>query len=87
MFLTSTAKWQTEAAIGWTHFSSRELEMSDRPKPGDRIAYFGRVSTPKQKLEHHWEQVENWLTRNGLNVEPNRRFEDKIRRHEKRYVN
>jgi len=68
-------------------FSSRELEISDRPKPGDRIAYFGRVSTPKQKLEHHWEQVENWLTRNGLNVEPNRRFEDKIRRHEKRYVN
>ncbi len=56
--------------------------MSDKPKPGDRIAYFGRVSTPKQKLEHHWEQVENWLLRNSLSVEPIQRFEDKIRRHE-----
>src|SRR5262245_60289037 len=56
--------------------------MNDKPGPGDRIAYFGRVSTPKQKLEHHWEQVEHWLNRNDLTVDPSRRFEDKIRRHE-----
>jgi Recombinase zinc beta ribbon domain/Resolvase, N terminal domain len=56
--------------------------MNDKPGPGDRIAYFGRVSTPKQKLEHHWEQAEHWLNRNDLTVDPSRRFEDKIRRHE-----
>ena len=56
--------------------------MQSGPIPGERIAYFGRVSTPKQKLEHHWETVERWLLRNGLQIPAEWRFEDKIRRHE-----
>lgn len=56
--------------------------MNDKPHEGDRIAYFGRVSSPKQRLEHHWEPVERWATANGLVIPEGQRFEDKIRRHE-----
>jgi hypothetical protein len=56
--------------------------MNDFPQPDDRIAYFGRVSTPKQKLEHQWETVSRWAERNGLDIPDDLRFEDKIRRHE-----
>lgn len=51
------------------------------PQPGDRIAYFGRVSTPKQKLEHQWETVERWCQTNGLDIPNEQRYEEKIRRH------
>lgn len=56
--------------------------MSDKPEPGDRVAYFGRVSSPKQKLEHHWEPVERWAKTTGIDIPEHMRFEDKIRRHE-----
>ena len=54
----------------------------NQPQPGDRLAYFGRVSSPKQKLEHHWEPVERWLQQSGMEIPIDMRFEDKIRRHE-----
>jgi hypothetical protein len=56
--------------------------MNDLPQPDDRIAYFGRVSTPKQKLEHQWETVSRWAERNDLGIPDDNRFEVKIRRHE-----
>lgn len=56
--------------------------MNNTPEPGDRAAYFGRVSTPKQKLEHQRETVERWCERKGVLVPLEFRFEDKIRRHE-----
>ena len=56
--------------------------MQDTPQSGERIAYFGRVSTPKQKLEHHWETVERWATRKEIVIPQELRFEDKVRRHE-----
>lgn len=56
--------------------------MNDKPEPGDRVAYFGRVSTPKQKLEHHWEPVQRWAASNGIDIPEHMKFEDKIRRHE-----
>ena len=54
------------------------------PEPGNRLSYFGRVSTPRQKLEHHWATVERWLDRHNLTIPPECRFEDKIRRCTKR---
>jgi hypothetical protein len=56
--------------------------MNDHPQPDDRIAYFGRVSTPKQKLEHQWETVSRWAERHDLDIPEERRFEIKVRRHE-----
>lgn len=56
--------------------------MNDFPQPDDRIAYFGRVSTPKQKLEHQWETVSRWAERHDFDIPEDRRFEIKVRRHE-----
>jgi DNA invertase Pin-like site-specific DNA recombinase len=56
--------------------------MSTTPCPGERIAYFGRVSTPKQKLEHQRETVERYAEEHGLYIPEHLKFEDKIRRHQ-----
>lgn len=51
------------------------------PKPGDAAAYYGRVSTPKQKLEHQREYTDRWLTQEGIRIPKEWYFEDKERRH------
>ena len=58
------------------------MDLSKSPQPGERLAYCGRVSTPKQKLIQQWEMVERWQGEAGLMIPPERRFEDHIRRHE-----
>ncbi len=58
------------------------MHDTNRPQAIDRCAYLGRVSTPRQQLRQQWEQVERWLTAEGLSVPEPMRFEDKIRRHE-----
>lgn len=58
------------------------MDASSFPQLSDRLAYLGRVSTPKQKLIQQWEMVERWQDQTGLLIPPERRFEDYIRRHE-----
>ncbi len=53
----------------------------ETPQPFDRLAYLGRVSTPKQKLEHQRESVLRFCEARGLHIPPERMFEDKVRRH------
>src|SRR5262245_25438300 len=53
----------------------------DRPSPDDRVAYYGRVSTPRQKLEHQREHVLRWAEQSGILLSPEMRFEDKEKRH------
>lgn len=57
------------------------MDLTSFPQPSDRIAYLGRVSTPKQKLEHQREAVFRFAELNGLSIPPDRVFEDKVRRH------
>lgn len=58
-----------------------------QPTSADRCAYYGRVSTRRQKLEHQREAVERFCEQNGIAIPPELRFEDKERRHkaEKRH--
>ena len=58
------------------------MDISNFPQPGERLAYCGRVSTPKQKLIQQWEMVQRWQETSGLAIPAARRFEDHIRRHE-----
>ncbi len=51
------------------------------PQAFDRVAYLGRVSTPKQKLEHQREAVMRFAEEHGLSIPPAFQFEDKVRRH------
>jgi hypothetical protein len=46
------------------------MNVHDRPgpQPGDRIAYLGRVPSPKQKLEHQGEAVLKFAEDNGLDL-------------------
>ena len=57
------------------------MDSTSFPQPTDRIAYLGRVSTPKQKLEHQREAVFRFAEQYRLNIPPDRVFEDKVRRH------
>jgi DNA invertase Pin-like site-specific DNA recombinase len=52
-----------------------------RPQPVDRCAWYLRVSTPKQKLEHQQEHVARYCETAGLRVPDEFRFEDKEKRH------
>ena len=54
---------------------------TDFPQPSDRIAYYGRVSTPKQKLEQQREHVLRFCEAKNLNLLPEMMFEDKEKRH------
>ena len=58
------------------------MDASAFPQLSDRLAYLGRVSTPKQKLIQQWQMVERWQEQTGLMIPAERRFEDYIRRHE-----
>lgn len=57
------------------------------PHPADRCAWYLRVSTPRQKLEHQREHVARYCEQARLHVPADRRFEDKEKRHksEKRH--
>ena len=58
------------------------MNASDFPRPGDRLAFFGRVSTPRQKVVQQWSLVERWLVTHDLTIPDAGRFMDSIRRHE-----
>jgi len=66
-----------------THFTTN----TDGPQSIDRCAWYLRVSTPKQKLEHQREHVVRFCEKTDINVPDNFRFEDKEKRHksEKRH--
>jgi hypothetical protein len=51
------------------------------PKQGDSCAFYGRVSTKKQKLEHQREFVDRFLDQEGIHISPDLYFEDKEKRH------
>lgn len=51
------------------------------PRGGDRCAWYLRVSTPRQKLEHQRESVIRFCDDLNLIVPENMRFEDKEKRH------
>ena len=51
------------------------------PQAFDRCAYYGRVSTPRQKLEHQREHVFRWCEQHGVQIPEHLRFEDKEKRH------
>lgn len=46
-------------------------------KPTGRVAFYGRVSQPKQKLEHQIELAENWAKENNIHIPPHLWFTDK----------
>lgn len=51
------------------------------PQPVDRCAWYLRVSTPKQKLEHQREHVVRYCDQACIGVPEEFRFEDKEKRH------
>lgn len=51
------------------------------PQAIDRCAYYGRVSTPRQKLEHQREHVFRWCEQQGVQIPEHLRFEDMEKRH------
>lgn len=52
-----------------------------RPQPIDRCAYLGRVSQPRQKLEHQRESVLRFAETESIRLPREVWFEDKVRRH------
>lgn len=57
------------------------MKTYDQPTSADVCAYYGRVSTRRQKLEHQREAVDRFLEQSGIVIPLERRFEDKERRH------
>jgi len=55
--------------------------IPDRPQPIDRCAWYLRVSTPKQKLEHQREHVVRYCDQAAIIIPTDRQFEDKEKRH------
>ena len=53
----------------------------DEPSPKERVAYYGRVSTRRQKLEHQRELVDRYFEERGIVIRDDLRFEDKEKRH------
>ena len=57
--------------------------MQPCPQPTDAVAYYARVSQPKQKLEQQWTIVDTWLKQQGIEIDDHLKYEDKgYRRHE-----
>jgi DNA invertase Pin-like site-specific DNA recombinase len=52
-----------------------------RPQPIDRCAWYLRVSTPRQRLEHQREHVLRFCEQSNIHVLEGLRFEDKEKRH------
>lgn len=61
--------------------STQLLTNALGPQPVDRCAWYLRVSTPKQKLEHQREHVVRFCDQTSINVPDEFRFEDKEKRH------
>lgn len=57
--------------------------MSDfaKPQAADRCAWYLRVSTPRQKLEHQREHVLRFCEQQTIQIPDDMRFEDKEKRH------
>lgn len=53
----------------------------NRPQSIDRCAYLGRVSTPRQKIEHQRESVLRFAESEGIRLPQDFWFEDHVRRH------
>jgi hypothetical protein len=51
------------------------------PLPESVCAFYGRVSTPKQKLEQQWTTVSRWCDETGVSIPASLRFQDKEKRH------
>lgn len=51
------------------------------PQADDRVAWYLRVSTPKQKLEHQREHVIRFCEQYGITIPADHKFEDKEARH------
>lgn len=51
------------------------------PPPADRCAWYLRVSTPKQKLEHQREHVARFCEQAGVRIPDDQRYDDKEARH------
>lgn len=68
--------------------STPSLTNAIGPQPIDRCAWYLRVSTPKQKLEHQREHVVRFCDQTLINIPEECRFEDKEKRHksEKRHA-
>lgn len=52
-----------------------------RPQPTDRCAWYLRVSTPRQKLEHQREHVLRDCEQHAIHIPDEMRFEDQEKRH------
>src|SRR4051794_22562529 len=52
-----------------------------QPQPIDRCAWYLRVSTPRQKLEHQREHVVRYCDSRSIDIPAELRFEDKEKRH------
>lgn len=61
-------------------FTSESLSVTS-PQPVDRCAWYLRVSTPKQKLEHQREHVIRFCEQRNIHVAETFQFEDKEKRH------
>jgi DNA invertase Pin-like site-specific DNA recombinase len=57
------------------------LSSSEDPRSGDRCAYYGHVSTPRQNLEHQREHVNRYCAEHAISIPDSMRFEDKEKRH------
>lgn len=55
--------------------------MDNEPTPQDRVGYYGRVSTRRQKLEHQREVVDRYFDERKIVVPGEVRLEDKEKRH------
>ncbi len=57
------------------------ISACDRPQPVDRCAWYLRVSTPKQKLEHQREHVARYCEHEAILIPKELQFEDMEKRH------
>jgi DNA invertase Pin-like site-specific DNA recombinase len=78
--------------IDTLHFEEATVSISflpnaAGPQPVDRCAWYLRVSTPKQKLEHQREHVVRFCEQANIRLPEDCKFEDKEKRHrsEKRH--
>jgi DNA invertase Pin-like site-specific DNA recombinase len=61
--------------------SSEVLADFTCPRSADRCAWYLRVSTPRQKLEHQREHVLRFCERRAIEIPDDLRFEDQEKRH------
>src|ERR1022692_4687752 len=64
-----------------TKVDFKQINDVNRPQASDRCAWYLRVSTPKQKLEHQREHVARYCEQDRIVVPETMKFEDKEKRH------